>query len=201
MNLEHYIAANPIIAAVRNMGDLNLALSSSVRAVFLLTGDINTVGQAVRLAHQSGKGIYLHLDLLEGLGKDKAAVQFLAKEVQPDGVITTRSHLIQAARSEGLYTIQRIFVLDSLSVRTGMASVQNTQPDAVECLPGILPKIYMELSQKIDRPIIAGGLLQYPEEMRAVLNSGAEAVSVSKKSFWNFFQGKEEFLQFCRISI
>jgi len=66
------------------MGDLNAALSSSVRAVFLLTGDINTVGQAVRLARQANKGIYIHLDLLEGLGRDKAAVRFLAQEAQPD---------------------------------------------------------------------------------------------------------------------
>ena len=115
MELLDYIEANPIIAAVRNMGDLRSAVSSTVRAVFLLTGDINTVGEAVRLARQSRKGIYLHLDLLEGLGRDKAAVHFLAQEVRPDGVITTRSHLVQAAKSAGLYTIQRIFILDSLS--------------------------------------------------------------------------------------
>ena len=201
MELQYYIDSNPIIAAVRNMGDLNAALSSSVRAVFLLTGDINTVGQAVRLARQANKGIYIHLDLLEGLGRDKAAVRFLAQEAQPDGIITTRSHLIQAAKSLGLYTIQRIFVLDSLSVNTGVASVLKTGPDAVECLPGILPRVFMEISQQIHRPIISGGLLQDPEEMRAVFNSGVKAVSVSKKTFWNFFHTKEEFLQFCRIPI
>ncbi|NLG85903.1 MAG: glycerol-3-phosphate responsive antiterminator [Firmicutes bacterium] len=199
MDLLDYIEVNPIIAAVRNMGDLRSALSSTVRAVFLLTGDINTVGEAVRLARQSHKGIYLHLDLLEGLGKDKAAVHFLAQKVRPDGVITTRSYLIQAAKAAGLYTIQRIFILDSLSVKTGVASVQSTQPDAVECLPGILPRVFGELVQELDRPIIAGGLLQYPEEMRAVFNSGVKAVSVSKKTFWNLFHTKEEFLRFCRI--
>lgn len=199
MDLQHFIEANPIIAAVRKMGDLRPALASTVRAVFLLTGDINTVSETVRLARQSGKGIYIHLDLLDGLGKDEAAVRFLAKEAQPDGVISTRSYLIQAAKSMGLYTIQRIFVLDSLSVQTGVASVKDTRPDAVECLPGILPRVFAELAQELKQPIITGGLLRHPEEMRAVFNSGVRAVSVSNKTFWNLFQNREEFLKFCRI--
>ncbi len=80
MDLQHFIEANPIIAAVRKMGDLRPALASTVRAVFLLTGDINTVSETVRLARQSGKGIYIHLDLLDGLGKDEAAVRFWLKK-------------------------------------------------------------------------------------------------------------------------
>ncbi|MGI6128738.1 MAG: glycerol-3-phosphate responsive antiterminator [bacterium] len=201
MDLTDYIETNPIIAAVRNMGDLKSALLSTVRAVFLLTGDVNMVGEAVRLAHRSDKGIYLHLDLLEGLGRDKAAVHFLAQEVQPDGIITTRSHLALAAKSVGLYTIQRIFILDSLSIKTGVASVQATQPDAVECLPGILPCVFGDLTKQLELPIIAGGLLEYPDEMQAVLNAGVKAVSVSKKSFWNLFQNKEEFFKSYRIPL
>ena len=71
----------------------------------------------------------------------------------------------------------------------------------MECLPGILPRVFGELVQELDRPIIAGGLLQYPEEMRAVFNSGVKAISVSKKTFWNLFRTKEEFFQFCRIPL
>ena len=199
MDLQYYTRANPIIAAVRDVGDLDQALTATVRTVFLLTGDINNVADCVRSARSAGKGIYLHLDLLEGLGKDKAAVRFLAEEARPDGIITTRSNLIQAAKKEGLYTIQRIFILDSLSIETGIANVRATLPDAVECLPGILPRVFGELVKELPLPIIAGGLIKYPEEIREVLQAGVKAVSVSNKKLWNFFRTEEEFWEFCRI--
>lgn len=199
MELGAFIRENPIIAAVRDVADLRQALSSTVRAVFLLTGDVNNVAECVQAAHRAGKGIYVHLDLLEGLGRDKAAVRFLAREAAPDGIITTRSNLIQAAKQEGLYTIQRIFILDSLSIQTGVANVKATLPDAVECLPGILPRVFAELVPVVGIPIIAGGLLKQPAELRAVLRAGVRAVSVSHKRFWHFFRTQEEFVQFCRI--
>ncbi|HHV57337.1 MAG TPA: glycerol-3-phosphate responsive antiterminator [Firmicutes bacterium] len=201
MELTAFIRENPIIAAVRDVADLREALASTVRAVFLLTGDVNNVADCVRAAHHAGKGIFVHLDLLEGLGRDKAAVRFLAREAAPDGIITTRSNLIQAAQKEGLYTIQRIFILDSLSIQTGIANVEATAPDAVECLPGILPRVFAELTQEVSVPVIAGGLLKYPAELREVLQAGVQAVSVSHKRFWHFYRSQEEFRQFCRIDI
>jgi len=62
---------------------------------------------------------------------------------------------------------------------------------------GDLARVFMEISQQIHRPIIAGGLLQYPEEMRAVFNSGVlGAVSVSKKLFGISFILRRNFCSF-----
>ena len=144
-------------------------------------------------AQKAGKGVYLHLDLIKGLGQDKAAVQYLAGKIKPNGVISTRSNLLKSAKAEGLYTIQRIFMLDSLSLRTAMFSIRKTVPDAVECLPAIIPRVFSELVHEVRQPIIAGGLLKHPYELITTLRSGVKAVSISNQKFWNYSLKREDF--------
>jgi hypothetical protein len=42
------------------------------------------------------------IDLIKGAGKDAAGIRYLAKESWVHGIITTKSHLINSARKEGL---------------------------------------------------------------------------------------------------
>ena len=174
-----------VIPAVRDMKDLGAALGSRANAVFLLAGDINTVARAVRAARDAGKQIYLHLDLIEGLGRDRAGVKFVARNIGPDGIISTKGSLIQAAAKEGLYAVQRVFLLDSQSIVTGIASAQATLPDAIECLPGLMPRVIKEMADQVGCPVIAGGLIKQQAEVESALAAGAKAVSVSQKSLWN----------------
>ncbi len=193
MGLLAEIRTNPIIAAVRDIRDLEKAVASKVNAIFLLTGDINSLSECVEFVQEAGKGVYLHLDLIKGLGHDRAAVGYLARKVKPNGVISTRSNLLKSAKAEGLYTIQRIFMLDSLSLRTAMFSIRKTEPDAVECLPAIIPRVFSELVHEVRQPIIAGGLIKHYSELIKTLRSGVKAVSISSQQFWNYSLKKEDF--------
>lgn len=181
---QEAVQKNPVIAAVREMSLLPAALKSRACAIFVLCGDICTIADAVAAAKKAHKPIFLHLDLLEGLGRDKAAIKFLAREIGPDGIITTRSHLIKYAQKYGLFTVQRVFVLDSLSLKTGISNVKSTGPDAVECLPGILPTVIARFVKEVNLPVIAGGLIRSREEIRASLSVGAVAVSLSAQELW-----------------
>lgn len=192
MGLLAEIRTNPIIAAVRDVRDLEKAIASKVNAIFLLTGDINGILRCVESVRKAEKGVYIHLDLIKGLGQDRAAVRYLARKVKPCGVISTRSNLLQSAKAEGLYTIQRIFMLDSLSVKTAMFSIRKTGPDAVECLPGIIPRVFSELAHEVRQPIIAGGLLKHESEVISTLRSGVKAVSVSNQRLWNYLINWED---------
>lgn len=191
MALLERVRRSPIIAAVRDLRDLRRALASTVPAVFLLVGDINSLPRCVLAAREAGKEILVHLDLIDGLGRDRAGVEFLARSVRPDGVITTRSNLIQAAKREGLFTIQRVFMLDSLSYRTAAEAVRSTGPDAVECLPGIIPRVISEFAREVSVPVVAGGMVKTAEEVRAALAAGAVAVSVSEQRLWGMLRATE----------
>ena len=105
------LECNPVIAAVQQDG-LAGALCSPVQIIFHLGADLLSVADEIQKAHALGKYIFIHLDLAEGIGKDRTGVSFLA-QCGADGVISTKSQLIRYAKEQGLVTVQRFFALDS----------------------------------------------------------------------------------------
>jgi glycerol uptake operon antiterminator len=179
-----FLRTHPVIAAVRSEAVVPAATAAPVSTAFLLTGSVVTLPGLVTRLVQAGKRVLAHLDLTEGLSADRAAVQFVRSIPGVTGIITTRGHLIQAARHEGLLAILRVFMLDSASLDTAAKMMRSCAPDAVEILPGI---IYPALSAEIrawNIPVIAGGFIRTREEAQAVLRAGALAVSTSTRTLW-----------------
>lgn len=52
-------------------------------------------------------------------------------------------------------------------------------------MPGIITKKIKEFSEKVDMPIIAGGIVETIEEVRAALAAGATVVSTGEAQLWN----------------
>ena len=80
--------------------------------------------------------------------------------------------------------IQRYFMLDSLSVDSAVDGIAKAVPDAIEIMPGILPRIIAHISHQTQVPVIAGGLIQQPADVDKVLASGAIAVSTTRSHLW-----------------
>lgn len=181
------LKAYPVIAAVRDIDTVDIALEKPVRCIFMLTGDILNIKYPVTYIKKARKRVFLHMDLLEGVSKDAAGLRYIAEIIKPDGIITTRSNLISSAKSEGIFTIQRAFFLDSQAVDTAVRTIRQVDPDAVEVLPGVIPKIIKRVHGKVHHPLIAGGLVEDINEVNAALEAGAWAVSVSKEDLWDAF--------------
>lgn len=174
----------PVIAAVKDEAGLEQALRSECEVVFLLFGTIVSVPSLVEQVRRSGKLAIVHIDLVEGLAAREVAVDALNSLCSPDGIISTRPALIRRARQLGLLTVQRAFILDSLSLDNLPAQLNVGKPDFIEILPGIMPRVIGELAQKTRTPIIAGGLVKYKDEVMAAIRAGAAAVSTSSPSVW-----------------
>lgn len=145
MMLKERLLRSPVIAAIRDFGDISIALKKKVEIIFLLVGGILDLME-IRKKIKSGPLLFSHLDLIEGIGKDREGMRFLSQKAIVDGILTTRSYLIKCARKEGLFAIQRLFILDSEALRTGLGVIKNSRPDAIEILPGIiLPKLENDL--------------------------------------------------------
>ena len=157
----------PVIAAVRGAQDVRRAADSPAAAAFLLGGSILTLEEMTRALHGAGKGVFVHLDLCEGLGKDAAAVEWCARFVKPDGFISTRSQPLRRAVELGLMTIQRIFLVDS-----------------IEVMPGLVPKAIARLKAELRLPVIAGGMITERCEVEEAIRAGALAVSTSAPELW-----------------
>lgn len=175
---------NPIIAAINNMDAMEEALQSSVNIIFLLTGDIFTLRETVEKIREAKKLVFIHVDLMEGFSKDATGVKYIIDTIQPDGIITTKSHHIKIAKEKGLIAIQRLFLLDSLNLDSGIKAVKSCRPDAIEILPGVMPKITQRIVKETQRPVITGGLIMDKSDVIDALQAGAIGISTSKREIW-----------------
>lgn len=180
------LTKGPIIPAARSIEGFKAALAHTiVPGVVLLFGDINTLPGLIALAKEHKKCIILHVDLFDGIGKDKAGIRFLAR-LGITAIITTKTHLCKLAREEGMIVIQRLFLMDSDSLRTGLNLVRSFKPDAIEILPGFVPaSVIQRIVDETGLPILAGGLIRTQEDVNQAILRGISAVSTSRQELWD----------------
>ncbi len=179
LDFENY----PILAAVRSEADFEDALRAELQCIFLLSSNIITITEKVERAHACGKFLFVHIDFADGVSKDAAGVHYLSTK-GIDGIISTRSGIIAAAKKSGMSTVQRFFMIDSRSVDTALESLRQVQPDMIEIMPGLACKSIAKIQTSTRIPIIAGGLIETKDEIFAALKVGASMVSTGKHELW-----------------
>ncbi len=180
IDFENY----PIIAAVKTEKDFKAALKSDVQTIFLLNSNIMQVDRSANEAREAGKTLFFHMDFTDGLSKDTAGVDYIATK-KIDGLISTRGSIIKAAKDNGIFCIQRFFIVDSRSVDTALDSLRQIIADMIEIMPGIAYKAIEKIGSVFNIPIIAGGLIEYKDEVYKALAAGAAMVSTGKKEIWD----------------
>lgn len=175
---------SPIIAAIKDEEGLMKCLSSDSHVVFILYGDIISISDIVNTVKSSGKIAMVHIDLISGLSSKEIAVDFLKKYTQADGIITTKPSLIKRAKELGLYTILRLFLLDSMAYENIDKHVKSAKPDLIEVLPAPMPKIVAKVCKLSPIPVIAGGLVSDKEDIMTLLQSGVVSISTTNQNVW-----------------
>lgn len=184
MNIDTLFNDKQIIAATRSYEEFSLALESDTEIIFDLCADILSLSKKIKSAHDAQKCLFIHIDLAEGVGRDKSGM-ILLKKMGIDGIISTKVNLIKLARETGLHTVQRFFIVDSRSVQTTIEAVKASRPDMIEIMPATVGKVILKLAGELNIPIIAGGLIETHGEIASALLSGASAVSTGQSSLWN----------------
>ena len=128
----------PVAAVIRRAEELPQALASQVPAVFFLRAPAFHLGPLVWAVQARGKMAFVHIDLIAGLGKDRAGVAFLAREIGVNGIVTSHSGLIAAAKAERVIAVQRLLLYDDLALPSALNALDHARPDVVEVLPAII---------------------------------------------------------------
>ncbi|PZE21346.1 glycerol-3-phosphate responsive antiterminator [Paenibacillus xerothermodurans] len=174
-----------VLPAVRKMRDLETLVDSRFEYLVLLDSHISQLMSVSQLARSRGKKLLIHADLIHGLKNDEYAVEFLCQTVQPAGIISTKSAAIATAKKNKLLAIQRHFLLDTIALEMTYKLTEKNQPDFIEVLPGVMPHIIAEMCERLQIPILAGGLIRTTEEVDLALQAGAVAVTTSRKEIWS----------------
>ena len=175
------LECNPVIAAVQS-DRFQAALQSPAQIIFHLSADLISIQDIIHQAHDAGKYIFIHIDLADGIGKDRTGVRYIS-QCGADGIISTKAQLIRYAKEQGLIAIQRFFALDSKGMDSVDEMVRNTNPHLMEIMPGVICKAIKRYS-RCGIPVIAGGLIQTKAEVTDALSAGATAVSTGKDQLW-----------------
>ena len=176
----------PVIAAVKDQHGLEQALNSECSAVFILFGTILDLPELTERVRDAGKYPVVLVDLVEGMTGKDISVDYIARKTVAGGIISTRPGLIRRAGELDLLSIQRFFLLDSLSLDNVLR--QGSGADFVDVLPGAMPQIIRRLANPAQgrqrRNIIASGLLTEKSDVLAALSAGALAVSTTSEKLW-----------------
>lgn len=179
------IADCPTLPAVKNRQQLERALKTDNDVIFLLFGDLLSIAELTECVHRAGKHAIVHLDLIGGLGSREVAVDFIARTTKADGIISTKPSLIRRAKELGLFTVLRVFLIDSMALDNLGHAFEQVVPDTLEILPGLMPGIIRRLTATVPVPIIAGGLISEKSHIVSALSAGAIAVSTTNEALWD----------------
>jgi glycerol uptake operon antiterminator len=186
MAFEH----QTIFPAIKNGKGLDRFLESSYEFGVVLDSQIAQIPHYVKAANRVNKKLFIHVDLIQGLKNDEHAVDFLCQLVKPAGLISTRAAVIAKAKQKGIYAIQRLFLLDSSAVEKSCEVIKKVQPDFIEVLPGIIPKMIIEIKETTGIPVFAGGLIRSVDDVNKAIDAGAKAVTTSKVELWDYYSKK-----------
>ena len=175
---------SPIIAAIKDEEGLKKCKTSESKVIFILYGDICSIGDIVSEVKASGKIAMVHIDLVAGLSAKEIAVDFIKKYTEADGVISTKPTIIHRAKELGMLTVLRVFLIDSMAYENLKTQVTAAKPDVVEVLPGMMPKVIGNICKDLPVPVIAGGMIREKEDVMALLKAGVTSVSSTNLEIW-----------------
>ncbi len=184
MRTIELLEQSPVIVAIKNDEGLKRCLDSECQVVFVLYGNICTIGRIVETLRANGKHPIIHVDMIQGLGSKEVAIDFLKMNTMAEGIISTKQILVKRAVELGMIGILRAFIVDSMAVRSMWKMLDTFRPDAIEILPGVMPKIIRDLREKTSMPIITSGLISEKKEIMEMISAGADAISTTKEELW-----------------
>ncbi|MBS4210285.1 glycerol-3-phosphate responsive antiterminator [Bacillus sp. FJAT-50079] len=173
-----------ILPALRDLRQFEKILNSPFEYMVLLEVHISNLKSIIDTASRNHKKVLVHTDLIQGLKTDDYAADYICNNINPAGIISTRSNMIIKAKAKGLLAIQRTFLLDTIALEKSYSIIERTNPDFIEVLPGIIPGMISEVQTRTGIPVISGGLIRTLSDVANAINAGAKAVTTSHPELW-----------------
>lgn len=175
---------NPIIASITDLDNLQLALDSPSRIIFLSAGNIFNLKEISQRVKSMDKKLFISIDSIDGFSKDTWGLEYIVKNIELDGIITKKPNLVKLGKDMGVYTIEKMVIHDSNTLNESLQSIRKLRPHAVDISPGIMTRIISRIAQDTKIHIIASGLISDKNDMQKALNAGAIGISSSNYKTW-----------------
>jgi len=178
------LSDHPVIASIKDEDGLRAVLTAPCPVVFVLFGSVMSIRGIVETLKAAGKTVFVDIDLLDGFASKPVVIDFLRTNTRVDGILSAKAVMVRAAKTAGFLSIHRLFLIDSFSYNNLPKQVSVSGADAIEILPGCMPRVISWVCEDIDLPLIAGGLVCDKEDVIGALGAGATAVASSNRDVW-----------------
>ncbi len=159
--------------------------SSQINSILLRHCNLFDFTTLLNAAHERDLSVYVNIDHIDGIHADSAGLRYLAESLKVNGIISNHPRILSLGKDSGLETIQRIFAVDSTGLEMALDSVDTHYVDVLDISPGLVaPYIATQTIAQLPLPFIASGLIHTPQQVRAVLRTGAIGVAVSRPELW-----------------
>ena len=122
-----------------------------------------------------------NIALIVGLSSKDIVVDFIKIYTKAEGIISTRPSLIKRAKKLNIFTVLRLFILDSISFKNIESQIFTGNPNMIEILPGLMLKVIKQLSDTVKIPVIVGELIENKNDILNVLSAGAISISTTNQ--------------------
>ncbi|RIL73223.1 glycerol-3-phosphate responsive antiterminator [Staphylococcus devriesei] len=173
-----------VLPAIRNIKDLEKLTKTDYKICVLLDMHVGHLKSIMDLLKQHNIEAFIHIDLIKGMAHDEYACEYIIQTYKPKGIVSTKTKVIQKAKSLNKLTIFRVFIIDSQALNRSVHLIKKVEPDYVEVLPGIAHKIVKIVDEETTSKIIAGGLIDEEKEIDEAISSGASYVTTSNRALW-----------------
>ena len=170
------------IPVVSSMKRLEQFLQTNLVICVLQDIHISMIADMIATLHRHERKALVHIDMVNGIANDEYGTEFLCQKLRADGIISAKSKIIETTKRNKKTAIQRMFLIDSKSVDRGIDMLLRSKPDMVEVMPAIAFRIIPSIKERLNIPIIGGGLIKSREDIENGLKAGCVAFTVSDLS-------------------
>lgn len=154
-------------------------LKSDMKWCVLMDFHINFMEDLFLQLHAHHKKGIVHMDLVKGIQNDAFGAQYMCQKVHVDGIISTKPKTIEAAKTNHVISILRVFLIDSRSLKRSAMMAETLQPDFMEVLPGVIPHTVELVRAYSAIPLIGGGLIKSEDDVKRCFSQGMSAITTS----------------------
>lgn len=182
--LDLRMTRNPVIASVFGVDSVPKFLSSDCQVCILAHVALHELEGLLHVLTDAGKFTFVNIDACSGLGQDRGAVEYL-KKIGTEGVVSTKTTLIQRANTMDMVTMQKVFVTDRSNLPRSTTAVEQSKPHLVQVMPWPVIAHLSPAERSSLAPFIAAGFLRTGDDVARALREGAKGVSTSATELWD----------------
>ncbi|OQX93423.1 MAG: hypothetical protein B6I17_02775 [Tenericutes bacterium 4572_104] len=175
-----------IIPAISDYKKLEYFLKSDLKYGILMNFQLAQLEDIVEKMKHHHKKILIHSELIKGLSSDEFGAIYLIQSLKVDGIISSKTRVIETCQKRNILGIYRFFVKDTISLEQSLNIGIRLRPKYVEILPAYSYELVSEIKNRLHCEVLLGGLIRTKKQVDKCFEYKAISITTSNHNLWDY---------------